>query len=191
MIRSRLGGFCAVLALLLPVGPALSAENASSAQTLVVAEAQKAQLATVVADYRAAFDRRDSVSIAAAIPPRFIAFIAEKVDMKPVELRAALADDTAKTMREGEVLSYAMDVENAKYQTLADGSIIALIPTKTVIRVEGQKIQTNSDTLAVVESGRWYLMRVGGAQMIQVLREVYPEFSSVTLSPPTMKAVGL
>ena len=191
MIRSRLGGLLAVLALFLPAGPSLSAEAASSARPPVDAEAQKAQLADVVADFGNAFRTKDSASVVAAIPPRFIAFVAKQVGVTPGDLRSTLADDTAKTMREAEVLSFAIDVENAKYQTLADGSVIALVPTETVMRVDGQKYQANSDTLAITEGGRWYLMRVGSAQQIQVLRDIYPELSSVHLSSPKMKAVGL
>jgi hypothetical protein len=51
------------------------------------------------------------------------------------------------------------------------------------------RMRAKSETLALLDEGQWYLVRVNDLQQVAILRQVYPEFAAVEFSGGTMEAV--
>jgi hypothetical protein len=50
-------------------------------------------------------------------------------------------------------------------------------------------ISVNSHTLALMDGGAWYLLRVSEVQQIEILRKVYPEFAGVVFPTGSVEAM--
>lgn len=83
-----------------------------------------------------------------------------------------------------------MDVSKVEYKELPNGEPYALIPTEVVMDAGGaDKILAKSQTLALLDGGAWYLLRVNEDQQVTVMRQVYPEFAEVEFPAGSMEAL--
>lgn len=189
MIDRRLtAGTFVALALLLAGGPVAAAEIATVAPAAAPDEAQKSALARTVADFSEAFRTGQAAPLVDAIPPRFLQETAKQTGVSPDVLRATAIEEASRGMSDLKDVSFTLDLAAARYLKLPDGTPYALIPTETTIVRDGRTYLANSDTLALFEASRWYLLRVGDAKQIERFLLVYPEFSSVSFKPATIKA---
>jgi sarcosine oxidase gamma subunit len=84
---------------------------------------------------------------------------------------------------------FGMDMKALKEAELANGDPYALIPTETVMTSEATgTMRVQSETLALLDEGQWYLVRVNDLQQVAILRQVYPEFSAVEFSGGRVEA---
>ncbi len=168
----------AVLALVLVLA-------ASAAWARPLSDQEKAALAATVASFDAAMRNGDYARVAQTVPPKFIAAIARRAGgAPPDQIVAAMIKSMQQTLEQGDVKieSFAMDLGAAIYKEHASGTPYVLIPTQTTMAVGGQgRVRERSHTLAVLDEGQWFLLRVSDAGQLQILREVYPEFTSVEL----------
>ncbi len=85
-------------------------------------------------------------------------------------------------------LDAKLDIDNATYNEAPDGTSYVLVPSRSLIESQGQKIEVKSTVLALMDEGKWYLPRIDDARQINLLREVYPfvttiEFPTRTVTP--------
>jgi hypothetical protein len=154
-----------------------------------VTEAERVALAETISDYDVAMRANDMRHIMGTLPPRILDAMAAQYSLSVEQLIAAAAREMRQVMQSVLLVSYGMDSTAVKYAELADGMQYALIPTESVIQIPGTgKIRTASETLAIMEGGTWYLMRVDPSQL-PLLVEVYPGFADIELSAGTMEAV--
>ncbi|MGU3399552.1 hypothetical protein ACLBWS_07375 [Brucellaceae bacterium D45D] len=172
-----------VLVLLL-VGPF------TAAQARDVTTAEKQKLEATVASFDKAMRNQDYEAITNIIPPRVLEFIAKQANVDVDTLRGVVIQQTKAALGAVKLEDFGMDIAAAKFAPLSNGEPYALIATKTVMNSEATgKIVAKGDTLAVLDSGNWYLVRVSDVQQLAILRKAYPEFASVEFSSSTMEAV--
>lgn len=153
-------------------------------------DAEKQKLEATVAAFDKAMRSDDYEAITKTIPPRMIAFFVKQAGVDEATLRGVIIQQTKTALATVKLESFGMDVANLEVKTLSNGEPYALIPTETVMNSEATgKMVAKADTLAVLDSGNWYLVRVSEAQQIAILRKVYPEFASVDFSSSTLEAV--
>jgi hypothetical protein len=154
-----------------------------------VSEAERAALAETIAGFDAAMRANDMRRVMGTIPPRMLEAMAVQFSVTAEELIDAATEQMEQAMANVLLVSFSMKLETATYAELSDGMPYVLIPTETVMEIPGTgKIKAVSDTLALIEEGTWYLLRIDPGQL-PLLHQVYPGFADVELSPGTMEPV--
>jgi hypothetical protein len=152
-------------------------------------EAENVSLVETVGDFNAAMLASDMETVVGVVPPKVFAAIAEQGGVDVEKLREIAIEQSRQAMAAVTVISFGMDLEAAEHKELDDGTPYVLIPTETVMDPGTGKIRAKSKTLALMDSGTWYLLRIDDAQQVQILQKVYPEFVGVAFEPGTMEAV--
>jgi hypothetical protein len=162
----------------------------SPAAARPLTEAETTALADKVAAFDAAMRASDYETIIAVIPPRVLKHIADGAGAPVDELKVALVGQMKEIFASVTMLNFGMDVAAAEHLELSDGSPYVLIPTTTVMEAEGLgKMKVESRTLGMLDEGAWYLVRIGDAGMVGVLRQVYPQFAGVEFPAETITAL--
>ena len=182
MIRGLILALAAIALFLGPFGSAAAARDLTGAEGAALAEK--------VAAYDAAMRRNDFAAVTDAMPPRLLKHMADLAQAPLPVLRTLIIEQTAETMTLAKLHSFSMDLGSAKHRQLPDGEPYVLIPTETVIEVEGRKVQTNTETLALLDEGKWYLLRIASAEQSVILTEIYPQFKGVAFSGATTKVLA-
>jgi hypothetical protein len=168
---------------------ALSLGVSSVAAARDVTDAERTALTDTVASFDTAMRTNDMERVIGTIPPKVLQTIADTAGVSIDDLKAAVAAQSAEAMQSVTLDSFSMDMEKAEYKELPDGSPYALIPTETVMSVGDNKMKATSETLAILDEGTWYLLRVDDQQQVSILKQVYPGFADVEFTPGTMTAV--
>jgi hypothetical protein len=169
----------AVLALLLATAPALARP---------LTEAETSALAATVETFDAAMRSEDYATVAKTIPPRIMAYIAKQAGVEVDALREVIITQMKAALADVKLLSFGIDLANAKHRELPNGEPYVLLPTETKMDAgAGGKFIAKADTLALLDDGVWYLLRVSETQQVTIMRQVYPEFAGIEFSPGTME----
>ena len=169
----------AVFAVLLSVG-------GGSARPLT--EAESRSLAETAAAFDAAMHKADYETVFKTIPPRIMAHIAKSVGVDVDALRVVVIAQMKAALADVNLVSFGMDVSTAEHRELPSGEPYVLIPTETVMDTGNGKSVARSHTLALLDDGVWYLLRVSEAQQVTILRQVYPEFAEVEFPASSLEA---
>lgn len=179
-------------ALLKPLLPVLAAVSilAAPADARPLSGEEKEKLQQTVAAFDKAMRDEDYDKVADTIPPRVMEFIARQAGLEVDALRTVVVQQMEAALAAVDLEEFGMDMDALKQAELADGEPYALIPTETVMNSEATgRMRAKSETLALLDEGQWYLVRVNDLQQVAILRQVYPEFASVEFSGGTMEAV--
>jgi hypothetical protein len=153
-------------------------------------DAERSALEAKVAAFDAAMRASDYETVVKIIPPRIMAHIAGQAGVDVDALRAVIVEQMKAALDEVKLVSFGMDVANAGHQELPGGEPYALIPTETVIDTGASgKFRTKSDTLALLDGGTWYLLRVSEAEQVAIMRQVYPEFAGIEFPAGSTEAM--
>lgn len=150
-----------------------------------------ASLEKAVEDYNAAFSQKNWLDIVGFIPPKIFEALTgtSRADLESV--KAELASQLASALPTGVVIeSFAMEVSGAAYKTMADGATLAFVPTTTNILVDppSNRVRVKSQTLAIEDGGRWYLLRLS-PEIRNLVNQVYPDLSQIDLPMPTFERI--
>lgn len=151
--------------------------------------AERDALAQKVQSFDAAMRASDYDEVTRIIPPRVIAAIAESAGVGVKDLRKIIVDQMSATFASVKIVSFGMDLGKAEFRGLADGTPYVLVPTETVVEADGAKTAVRSFSLALIDGGEWYLLRVDDPQQLAILRRVYPGFANVEFPQGSMEAV--
>ncbi|MDQ8699509.1 hypothetical protein [Hyphomicrobium sp. LHD-15] len=162
-------------------------DRAAAARDLSSAEVSS--LKETVTRFDAAMHGSNYEVVVDTIPPRVLAHIAEQSGFERAKLRTFVIATMKQTLAAVKLVSFGMDTDKLDQKQLADGTPFALIPTLTVMDAGNGKISVNSHTLALIDNGTWYLLRVSEAQQIEILRKVYPEFAGVVFPAGSVEAM--
>lgn len=149
---------------------------------------EKASLAATVTEFNSAMAAKNFDRLAETVPPKILASLGAKAQVPVEDVRKAMMDVIKMTFAQVIVDSFSMDFAGAEYKVLANGTPYALIPTETVILVPEQgKVSNKSHSLALLDEGKWYLVRVSEAAQLMILKDVYPEFAGVEFPQGSME----
>jgi hypothetical protein len=169
----------AVFALLLAAGPAL---------VRPLSETESRSLNETVEAFDAAMRDHDYETVVKTIPPRVLAHIAKSAGVDVDTLRTLVIAEMKAALAEVKLVSFGMDLAKAEHRELPSGEPYVLVPTETVIDAAAGKFVGRSYTLAMLDDGDWYLVRVDEAQQVTIMREVYPEFAEVEFPAGSVEA---
>ncbi|MEL7154025.1 MAG: hypothetical protein AAFN51_09615 [Pseudomonadota bacterium] len=169
-------------ALLIAAWIALLGVNSATARD--VTDAEKAALADRVAAYQQAFIDKDYDAILDGSSPRFYQHVAAEAGATVPELRAFLIEQTRKVMASATIEAHEMNLANVAYLKTKYDTPYALIPTRVVLNVPDQgRFEIMRETLAIIDDGEWWLMRITNTGQVSTLQKVYPSLSNITFKP--------
>jgi hypothetical protein len=171
----------ALLAILI-ITPALGRE---------ISDAERAALKTAVSEFTAAIREGNfKRQISGSLPSRLTGLLAKKGGITAAALQEQMIAILEKNKQTAGIESFVIDIGNAEFAALPSGEPYALIPTTTKIVIgKSRTILAKAKTLALLENGKWYLVRVSDAGLAALFREAYPEFAQVSLPEGTTEIV--
>ena len=94
---------------------------------------------------------------------------------KAKEMTLQLLKDVTQNMK---FEKYEYDLENVKTGQTSAGRNYAIIPAKSIILAQGQKLELNQKTLAFEDKNKWYLVNIDDKTKI-ILKELYSDLADV------------
>ena len=153
-------------------------------------DSERSGLADTVATFDAAMHGGDYAAVTKTIPPKVLGFIANKGGIDVAKLRGMVIEQMAKALAEVKIEDFSMDLAKAEYRELETGEPYVLIPTETIMDAGDKgKFKATSQTLAFIDEGEWYLLRVNEQQQVEIMREVYPQFVGVEFDSGSVEAL--
>ncbi|TDR87089.1 hypothetical protein [Enterovirga rhinocerotis] len=142
---------------------------------------ERSALARTVSRFDDAMRRKSIPTIIDIVPPRIVAHIAAQHGIDPGTLRRSMIEQTRAALNPSVLRAFRMDLARARYGATPSGAPYALIPTATTVRSGGRDIESRSNTLAMMDGGRWYLLDLNQPSRVAIFTQVYPEFRGVPL----------
>jgi hypothetical protein len=155
---------------------------ASAAWGRPLTDQEKAALTATVESFDAAIREGNYTRMIQTMPPKVIAAIARRAGASPDQAVAELIREMQQTLQRGDVKIewYGFDLGRVEHKELSSGAPYVLIQTEAIFAVRGgPRVREKSLTLALLDEGQWYLLRMNDARQLQILREAYPEFAGV------------
>ena len=94
---------------------------------------------------------------------------------KAKEMTLQLLKDVTQNMK---FEKYEYDLENVKTGQTSAGRNYAIIPSKSIILAQGQKLELNQKTLVFEDKNKWYLVNIDDKTKI-ILKELYSDLADV------------
>ncbi len=176
--RSLIRALFALLALILAATPAAARPLTGDERTGLTQTVDS----FIAANKTGAADR-----IIATLPPRMIQAMAQASNVTSEAFRAALVQQTTQTMAGVKVQTFTMDLTKARFLELPNGTPYVLIPTDIAMSAGGPTVSEKSDTLALIDEGKWYLLSVKQPNQVQIFTQLYPDFAGANLGKAEMK----
>lgn len=152
--------------------------------------AEKDALAARVDAFGLAMSAKDYDTVLGVTPPRIHQMMAAKAGITVAELRSMVVGIMEEAMAVVTIERFATDLDATRYAVAGDGAPYALIPTEVVLDAgENGRFLTKSETLAFIDEGVWYLVRVDEIQQVIMLRDAYPQFVGVEFSSGSTQAL--
>ncbi|MBA1139991.1 hypothetical protein [Mesorhizobium neociceri] len=153
-------------------------------------DSERSGLADTVATFDAAMRGADYAAVSKTIPPKVLGFIANKGGMDVEKLREVVIEQMTKALAEVKIEAFSMDLANAEYRELQTGEPYVLIPTETIINAGDKgRFKAKAQTLALIDEGKWYLLRVNEDKQVTIMRQVYPQFVGVEFDSGSVEAL--
>lgn len=190
ILRRCIPRWLAILCLGLGVSLVAACNGGAPALARTIEDKEKVALAATVAEFDTAMRNKMYDRIAATVPPKVVNSIAKKAGADPAQVRVMLADLMKKMMAAVKIESFSMDLPGTQFKELGNGLPYALIPTNTIISMGDKgRFAEKTFTLALLDGSKWYLVRTGDVAQLVVVREVYPEFTSVEFPQSSMEVL--
>ena len=94
---------------------------------------------------------------------------------KAKEMTFQLLKDAAQKIK---FEKFEYDLENVKTGQTSAGRNYAIIPAKSIISAQGQKMELDQKTLAFEDKNKWYLVNIDDKTKI-ILKELYSDLADV------------
>ena len=153
---------------------------ATASQQAQTASTEQASLQRRIDSFNAGFEAGDYFVVTDVLPPRLLGLMSKRAGMPPSALQKLLLSSTQDVMSSAKVHSSVMTIPEGAIKP-AGKLHYALLPTKTDITILGQRRQQETTTVALKDSGKWYLIRVETAQHEADIKTAYPELRAVKI----------
>ena len=164
--------------------------GAQAAYARSLDDKEKAALGATIDDFDTAMRGKVYDRVAATVPPKVLSAVGTKIGADAEKMRSIMAEFLKEMMSKVAIESFAMDRAGMELKELGTGTPYALIPTQTVVSLgEKGRFLEKTYTLGLLDDGKWYLVRIGDISQLTILKEVYPEFTSVEFPKGSMEVL--
>ena len=153
-----------------------------------------AQTAEDIATVTALADELERITVSGDIaaslqflPPTLLDSNARAQGMSRAEFDAMMVQSMTELAAISKVLQSDIDSTEMRWNSLSDGTLFALMPTRNVLEVTLEpgeapmQIVETSATLALKDQGQWRVVRAGSHTQQETLRRAFPWLENVTL----------
>jgi hypothetical protein len=158
-------------------------------------EQHAAALNTMVADFTAAWQAADYAKmVELSIPQTLLDQIMKQSGIDPASgaepLRKEILALMEQTLAQATIIETSIDATGAKIETAASGRKWAYVPATVVMEVQGTRLRSVSNYLALTEGERWYLVNPSTAAAIAAIRAAFPDLADVALTEPKIEVLS-
>lgn len=136
-------------------------------------------LIETVSTFKTAMSVGDFDTVMSMVPEKVFGQMAEDLDVSPDYLMVLVVEQMKSVLTEVKIVAFEMQTSNFEVEETTTGIPYVFLPTRTVVDVQGAKVETKSHTLALRDGKDWRLVRIDDAGQLKVLRKVYPGFSEI------------
>lgn len=125
-------------------------------------------------------------------PPEVLSKILSSGNVTRAQLDSQIDQVWKMTMQTVEIGGFDLDKTAREIEFLDNGRPYKILPTSTNMKIKanGSEIISESETLALIEDGEWYIVRLDEAAQIKIFRDAYPDFDGVDVMVPVMTMDG-
>ena len=131
------------------------------------------------------FDR-----VLSMMPPKVLTYFAQKTGLPVASVKQMLAEQTKKVVadlvKDNMKISYMADLDHAKIHQSKLGRDYLIIPTEFDMMNDDVGMEMTGNLLAIKDEGRWYLMRLDGQSHVDIIQDVYPDLTELSLFEPSI-----
>lgn len=120
------------------------------------------------------------------MPPKLLQAMAAQSGGDVEAMLAAVSKQMQAAIGKVKIEETSYDLDNAEVGESPDGRDYALISTRTVVNIDGQRLQGVSPTLAIKDDGQWYLVRLESPQHVAIIQKVYPDLTELEIPESEM-----
>lgn len=142
---------------------------------------QEAALERTVARFDRAMRAENYSALFDFTPPKVRAEIARQYGVSQSRMKREMSRQVRAATAAMTIEDFEMHMDRAQARTLRDGTPYVVIPNRTRVRAGGKVTTVRSHAIAILDGGRWYLIRAKEQRQIQILRRAYPAFAGVRL----------
>jgi hypothetical protein len=153
-----------------------------------LSDQERASLAATVESFDIAMREGNYARVAKIMPPKAISAVAHRAGATPDQIVELMINAMQETFRAVKFELFRMDLANASHKELANGTPYVLIPTRVVVVGPGRRVRESSHTLALLDEGKWFLLRIKDASQVSFLLDGHPEFATVEFPSGSIEA---
>jgi len=153
-------------------------------------DGERAALLNTVATFEAAMGDGDFETVMSMVPEKVFGRMAEELEVTPERLAVLVVEQMKVVLADVKILEFGMQTNDFEIAETSRGIAYVFLPTRTVVDVQGAKVEAKSHTLALRDGGEWRLVRVEDTAQLKVLRDVYPGFTDVEFPAGSVKLLN-
>jgi hypothetical protein len=189
ILKARESGILSHLLVFVLLLLLISAGGMFRAEAKEIPDKQKKALKIAIFNFNKAVLSEDyPVVVESSMTPLLLEHYSRKLEVDIKQIKAVIAKKMAMGMRGVKIRSFSMDQTSINFGELADGTPYALIPTKMLLEIDSQKVLSISETLGLIDDGKWYLVRIDNLNQVSLIRTLYPLFRIVKFNIDALAA---
>jgi hypothetical protein len=152
-------------------------------------------LKEVVAEFKTAMEAMDFRAMTSlSMPPALLEQIKKQNNIPPTTnasvLRRQIEAGLKQAADEVKFLEFSIDDSKSEFLTTPTGRKYALTPSSVIMEVQGTKMRSSNNYLALEDGGRWFLVNPSNASSIASIKAAYPDLADVALTEPNVEVVS-
>lgn len=144
---------------------------------------ERTALGTTVTDFNAAIAKLEYKTIVEVLPSCLIDMMVAQSGASADDMRKMLIEVMQQAMSSAKIEVFTLDLAKAEERALPSGDPYVLIPTLTVVVLGEKRVEERSQTLGMLNNGKWSLARLNDAQQMTVVKTACPAFAGETFPP--------
>jgi hypothetical protein len=124
-----------------------------------------------------------------SLPPRILRSLAHHGNLSEDQIAKQAAKAIETVMGSVAELEFSFDLGKAQHRETKSGAPYMLIPTRTAFSIDNKGMIFTSNTLAMMDEGKWFLVSTNELRVITLLHQAYPDFAGVEFDRGTTEIV--
>ena len=152
--------------------------------------ADQIALSETVMAFKAAMSAGDIETVMSMVPEKVFGQMADEMDLSSEHLTTLVVEQMRTVLADVNIIEFDMQTTVLDIEETPNGIAYVFLPTRTVVDVQGTKVEAKSHTLALRDGNQWRLVRVEDSIQLRVLRDVYPGFAEVEFPRNTVRLLN-
>ncbi len=148
---------------------------------------QLKRLNSALGKFEKAFKKENYEDITELYPELFISTKALNLRVDDRQMRQIMAAQLNAERQKSAALGFGVDKESATYGMTPLARPYALVPFRTSLDVDGNRVEKRETLIWLVEDKKWRLLQLGTAQDQAIWRAAYPDMKAIDVPYTTFQ----